>query len=152
ESSPSIEALYTDATAPGLASQPGFAQFGEGMRLRPKLLSDYLRLNYFLNFQQFVAGDSRSSFRRLTLDLNHQVPIYRSTRCFCPKDHNGPDACAVDSNGDSPCPEIVRNLEGSVALRFFLSDSFTSAGSVVPFYFQPTLGGSDLNGNASLPS
>jgi len=153
ESSPSIEALYSDATAPGLAAQPGFAQFGEGARLRPRLLSDYLRLNYFLNFQQFVAGDSRFSFRRLTVDLNHQVPIYKNTtRTALAKDHNGPDACAVDSSKDSPCPQVVRNLEGSVAFRFFLSDSFTSAGSVVPFYFQPTLGGSDINGNTSLPS
>jgi hypothetical protein len=153
ESTPSIETLYTDATAPGLAAQPGYAQFGEGARLRPHLLSDYLRLNYFLNFQQFVAGDSRFSFRRLTLDLNHQIPIYKkTTRTLAPKDHNGPDACAVDANPDSACPEIVRNLEGSFALRFFLSDSFTSSGSVVPFYFQPTLGGTDVNGSTSLPS
>jgi hypothetical protein len=34
ESSPSIEALYTETTAPGLTTQPGFAQFGEGIRLR----------------------------------------------------------------------------------------------------------------------
>src|SRR5271165_6007042 len=31
--SPSIGTLYNNATAPGLASQPGFAQFGEGIRL-----------------------------------------------------------------------------------------------------------------------
>ena len=36
--------------------------------------------------------------------------------------------------------------------RFFLAESFTSARSVVPFYFQPTLGGGDPNGNTTLPS
>jgi hypothetical protein len=152
ESTPSIETLYTDSTAPGLGSQPGFAQFGEGVRMRPRILSDYLRLNYFLNFQQFVAGDSTFSFRRLTLDLGHQIPLYKTTRSLLPRDHNGPDACAVDARADSACPNVVRNLEGSLNFRFLLSNSYTSSGSVVPFYFQPTLGGSDINGNTSLPS
>jgi len=152
ESSPSIETLYDETTAPGLTIQPAFAQFGEGIRMRPHLFSDYLRLNYFVNFQQFVAGDSTFSFRRLTVDLRHQIPLYKKTRTFLPRDNNGPDACAVDSSPDSKCPGVVRNLEGSINFRFFLSDSFTSSGSVVPFYFQPTHGGSDINGNTSLPS
>jgi hypothetical protein len=153
ESSPSIETLYTETTAPGLTTQPGFAQFGEGIRLRPRLLSDYLRLNYFVNFQQFVGGDSTFSFRRLSVDLAHQIPLYRkTTRTLLPRDNNGPDACAVDSSSDAKCPAVTRDLEGSVNLRFFLSDSFTSTGSVVPFYFQPTLGGSNVNGNSSLPA
>lgn len=151
ESTPSIETLYTDSTAPGLTTQPGFAQFGEGVRMRPHLFSDYLRLNYFLNFQQFVAGDSTFSFRRLTVDLGHQIPIYKRTRTFLPRDHNGPDACAADASADSNCPSVVRNLEGSLNFRFFLANSYASSGSAVPFYFQPTLGGSDINGNASLP-
>ena len=33
-----------------------------------------------------------------------------------------------------------------------LTESIADAGSVVPFYFQPTLGGSDINGNSYLPS
>jgi hypothetical protein len=33
-----------------------------------------------------------------------------------------------------------------------LSESIASAGSVVPFYFQHTLGGSDINGNPALSS
>jgi hypothetical protein len=37
-------------------------------------------------------------------------------------------------------------------LRLLISESFTSSGSVVPFYFQPTLGGSDINGQAALAS
>ncbi len=153
ESSPSIETLFTEATAPGLRTQPGFAQFGEGARMRPHLFSDYLRLNYFLNFQQFVAGDSTFSFRRLSVDLGHQIPLYRkSTRTLLPGDQNGPDACASGTGADAPCPPVVRNLEGSVNLRFFIAESFTSARSVVPFYFQPTLGGGDLNGNTTLPS
>jgi hypothetical protein len=46
QSSPSIGQLYTDATAPGLSNQPGFAQFGEGIRLQPALAGGHVRLNY----------------------------------------------------------------------------------------------------------
>lgn len=155
KSAPSIEQVYTETTAPGLKSQPAFAQFGEGVRLRPSLLSDYLRLNYSLNFQQYVAaGDSRYSFRRFTVDLSHQIPLYKKqTRNLQARDHNGPDDCATSaSSTDHDCPSITRDREGSLGLRFLISESFTSAGQVVPIYFQPTLGGSDINGQLTLPS
>jgi len=54
-SSPSIGQLYTQANAPGLASQPGFIQLGEGVRMKPVLFDDRLLLNYLVNFQQFFA-------------------------------------------------------------------------------------------------
>ncbi|HEX5083220.1 MAG TPA: hypothetical protein VFY40_14335 [Blastocatellia bacterium] len=148
-SGPSIEQIHTETTAPGLASQPAFAQFGQGVRARPTLFSDYLRLNYSLNFQQFVSGGSGYSFRRLTLDLSHQIPIYKKTRTLLPRDNNGPDDCSSGSNS-TDCPRITLDREGSIGLRMLLSESFTSSGNVVPFYFQPTLGGSDINGQSSL--
>ena len=151
-SGPSIEMVHTEVTAPGLTRQPAFAQFGEGVRARPTLFADYLRLNYSLNFQQFVAGESRYSFRRLTVDLAHQIPLYKKTRTLLPRDHNGPDNCSESSSGDADCPRITRDREGSIGLRLLLSESFTSSGSVVPFYFQPTLGGSDINGQSALAS
>jgi len=55
ESSPSIEQLYTEETAPGLPLQPGFVQLGEGVRIKPVLFNDHLQLNYLANFQQFFA-------------------------------------------------------------------------------------------------
>jgi hypothetical protein len=45
-----------------------------------------------------------------------------------------------------------RNREGSFGVRVLMNESFTSGNSAVPFYFQPTLGGSDINGSPSLPS
>jgi len=152
-SGPSIEQVYSEATAPGLRRQPAFAQFGEGVRLRPALFDDYLRLNYLVNFQQFIAGDSHYSFRRLTVDLSHQIPLYKKTRTFLPRDHNGPDDCstsATSTTGD--CPQVTRDREGSIGLRLLLVESYTSGGDVVPFYFQPTLGGSDINGKMTLAS
>ena len=150
---PSIQQLYAPTAAPGLLSQPGFAQFGEGLRIRPQFAGGFVRLNYSVVFQEYVASDSTYSFQRFTTDLSHQFPIHRQTRSLVPSDVNGPDDCSVSSTSRKhPCPTVSRNLEGSFGLRFLLNESFTAAGHFVPFYFQPTLGGSDINGNPTLPS
>jgi len=153
-STPSIETLYTEATAPGLASQRGFVQFGEGVRIKPVLLGDHLQLNYLANFQQFFApSNSHYSFLRWTLDLDHRFPLYSHTQSYAPKDTNGPDECAP-APGAAKCPPVSysRNLSGSIGFRLLLSESLTSGSSVAPFFFQPTLGGSDINGNPALGS
>jgi hypothetical protein len=150
----SIEQLYTEANAPGLATQPGFVQLGEGVRIKPVLFSDHLQLNYLVNAQEFFApSDSTYSFRRWTVDLDNEFPLYRNTQSAGPKDTNGPDECAL-ALGAEKCPSVSvsRNRQGAIGFRFLLSESATSAGSVVPFYFQPTLGGSDINGAPALSS
>ncbi len=152
ESTPSIETIFTEATAPGLASQPAFAQLGEGVRIEPTLFSDHLQIDYLAQFQQYVApSDSHYSFRRTTFDLDHTIPLYHNAASYGPKPTNGPDECAA-SLGATKCSAIQRNREGSVELRLFITESMASAGSVVPFYLQPTLGGSDVNGNSWLSS
>ncbi len=152
ESKPSIEALYSEATAPGLTDQPAFAQFGEGVRIKP-VLGDYFQLNYLAKFQEFAApSDSHYSFLRWTVDLNHTFYLYGYTQS-APRntDANGPDECGPLAE---KCPPVSRsrNLNGSVGVRLLLSESITSASSVVPFYFQATMGGSDINGAPSLAS
>ena len=156
QASPSIGQLFTEATAPGLTSQSAFVQFGEGVRLRPQLAGGFVRLNYFARFQEFISpGDSNSSFQRFTLDLSHQFPLYRKTRSLIPVDSNGPNDCSPGLTIHD-CPPVTggtsRNLEGSFNIRFVMNESFASAGHAVPFYFQPTLGGSDINGAGSLGS
>ena len=172
--SPSIGAVYSEATAPGLTHQPSTVQFGEGIRMRPVLFDDFLHLDYNLTYQQYVATGNSFSFQRLTTDLSHQFAIYRkTTRLLAPRDTNGPDECSVDRDSENPecsvdkfarnpeclrdsmspeCKTISRDLQGSVGFRFFLAASGTPGGNVVPFYFQPTLGGSDINGNPTLAS
>jgi hypothetical protein len=168
--SPSIEQLYTNATAPGLSSQPGFAQLGEGVRLRPAIPKTNLRLNYLLGFQEFFApSNSQFSFQRFNADLRHEFVLYKGTRTFYSVPGNGPDECTAAESDTStmtqaevarekkqrqghPCPPVSRSREGSLGFRFLLSQSFTQQQHVVPFYFQPTLGGSDINGNPALPS
>ena len=154
--SPTIGALYTEATAPGLTTQPGTLQLGEGVRMRPAFLDDLIRLNYNFAYQQFLTpSNSTFTFQRLTADLSHEIAIYRkTTRSFLPRDNNGPDECAIATDDQHPeCPKpYVRNREGSINLRVFSALSMTPGGDIVPFYFQPTLGGSDINGNSALPS
>lgn len=148
---PSIETLYTEASAPGLTNQPGIIQLGEGFRIKPTIGN--LELNYMGKFQQFFApSDSHSSFLRWTVDLNHTYYLYRYGRSS-PKGAEtvGPDSCAP--SGET-CPEIshTRNLNGSIGVRLLLSESINSATSAVPFYFQQTLGGQDINNALTLGS
>ena len=151
QSVPSIEALYTDATAPGLSSQPGFAQLGEGLRIKPAIGN--LQLNYMGKFQQFFApSSSHNSFLRWTVDLDHTYSLYgRSQSGAASRETLGPDSCAPAGEN---CPGIsrTRNFNGSIDVRLLLSESLTSGTSVVPFYFQQTLGGQDINSALSLGS
>jgi hypothetical protein len=156
QQSPSIQQIYTEATAPGLTNQPSVLQLGEGIRMRPVWANDVVRLNYSLAYQQYFApGNSTFSFQRLTVDLDHEFALYgKTTRLLGPIAGNGPDACFLNPADKKPkCPNpYVRNSEGTIGLRFFTSLSMTPGGDIVPFYFQPTLGGSDINGNSTLSS
>ncbi len=177
--SPSILALYNDTTAPGLTYQPATSQFIEGIRMKPILFSDHLELNYVATFQQFVSS-SNYSFRRWTLDLGHDFILYgksgltlpkgakvthscsdkNGNTIACPslyvagqpKSTNGPDECAIDPGATCPPISLSRNREGTASVRFILSESIVPKGNIAPFYFQPTLGGSDINGNLFLGS
>jgi hypothetical protein len=153
---PSIQTLYTEATAPGLIDQPSTIQLGEGIRMRPLFFDDYLRLNYDLNYKQYFApGNSSFSFQRLTVHLSHEFALYSdTTRNLLPRDSNGPDDCSLDPSSSHPdCPKAyVRNREGTIGFLVYSALSMTPGGNIVPFYYQPTLGGSDIDGNAYLPS
>ena len=145
----SIGALYTNTTAPGLSSQPKFIQFGQGFSLDPVI--DDFEVNYLGSFQEFFApSNSNYSFQRWTSDLNVTYSLYGHQSSAKPV-QTGPDECATSGH---KCPSIphTRNLEGSIGARLLVSESITSATSTVPFYFQPTLGGSDIDNNPALAS
>jgi hypothetical protein len=131
-----------------LSSQPGFAQFGQGIRIRPAIGN--LQLNYLGKLQEFVASNSEFSFLRWTVDLDHTYWLYGKSLSGT-SETLGPDSCAP--RGEQ-CPPVshTRNRSGSIGVRFLLAESITSASSAVPFYFQQTLGGSDINGMMSLGS
>lgn len=146
-STPSIETRYNEITAPGLTAQPSILQFGEGIRFTPSLPYNRFRLNYLINFQQFL--DSSYGFRRLTIDLNHQLPLYgaRHTSAETPTRFYVPQ-----SAGGLPSISTTKDFTGSISFRILMIGSQAKAGRAVPFYFDPTIGGSDLDNNSMLPS
>jgi hypothetical protein len=159
QSTPSIETVYTNATAPGLNSQPGFIQLGEGVRIAPTIPLPFeplirdLELHYTVRFQQFFApSSSTNSFLRWTVDLDHTFNLYSVTQSApLHTDTRGPDECAPQKE-DCPPPTTSWNRNGSIGIRFLLSESINSASSAVPFYFQQTLGGQDIDSALTLGS
>ncbi len=152
--SPSIELVYNSLTAPGLNNQPFFLQLGAGVRMRPSTAKGLLHFNYDLAYRPFIdVSGSGFSFQRLTVDLYQEISLYH-TNLRVPRDTNDPNNCLIDPTVERPrCPRVTsRNLEGSLGLRAFTSLSMTPGGDTVPFYFQPTLGGADINGNSALSS
>jgi hypothetical protein len=149
---PSIGTGFTEETAPGLSNQPTFIQLGEGVRFAPAFANNHLQLNYRVQSQQFFASSSsNNSFRRWTVDLGHDVPLYRTSMPGATHVTNGPNECATGPTSDT-CPAVSHDRWGTVSVRLLISRSIVGQGSTVPFYFQPTLGGSDIDGNRALPS
>jgi hypothetical protein len=144
--------VYTEFNAPGLTTQPSYLQAGEGVRVIPSLPEAvHLKLNYLVNFQQFIPpADSQYSFRRFTSDLDHRLILY--TR----------DVGKAASAPRPPLPgepvrtippiSPTRDVTGSISARLFIQESIADAGRTVPFYFDPTMGGSDINGKSILAS
>jgi hypothetical protein len=144
--------LNVESQEPGLSQSPGFAQFEEGVRVKPSVFADRLQLNYLLDFQQFVtSASSKASFNRWTVDLSHTFPLYSTATSTGPREFNGPDECR-ESVGSPGCPPITysSNRQGTIGFRLLASESTAGGDDTVPFYFQPTLGGSDINGQRLL--
>ncbi len=145
---PAASAPLQSFIAPLTAAQ-GYGQFAEGIRIEPSVKR--LDFDYSAKLREFAAPGSHDSFEQMVVDLNHTFGLYSTS---APKrDFNGPDSCDA-SERNRQCPKVGRlpNLEGSLGLRFLLTESFTPGGDSVPFYFQPTLGGGNINGETMLPS
>ena len=116
----SIEQTSNNGNAPGLADQPGFAQFGEGIRLRPSFANGHVRLSYTANFQEWIASNSTYSFPAFDCGSGASVPaLQQHTLLIARETSTGPDTCAQDANSLG-CPPISRNLEGSFNFRVLL--------------------------------
>jgi hypothetical protein len=130
-----------------------FAEFFEGVQVKPSVFASHLRLNYNGRLHQFVSG-TNTSFRRWSVDLRHEIPLYRSVQSTGPNEFNGPDDCGAGPSTPA-CPPVTwsRNLGGSIGFRMLaISSTPSDEGGTVPFYLQPTLGGSDINNQRLLSS
>ncbi len=144
-SAPAIALRFNNASAPGLDNQPAVLQLSEGIRIRPILGPDAIRLDYSVRYKQFVGA----GFQRWIVDLQHEIPLYHHVDTIDPRrsaDQKGPDDCG------STCESFTRNREGAINLRAYASRSVVASGGFVPFYYQETVGGSNLSGERMLAS
>jgi hypothetical protein len=114
-----------------------------------------VNFNYLATIHRFSTGsDARLSFNRWTLDFQHEIPLYRGASSTGPRSFNGPDSCKAEPTPSSECPPVQwsSNRTGSIGFRVLTIGSWTGRENRVPFYFQPTLGGSDINGERLLAS
>jgi hypothetical protein len=123
----SIGQVYTEQTAPGLTSQPTLLHFEAFLRPHFSLASNHLQFDYRFRYGYFHDTDTgHFSFRRFVADFGHSL---------YPESENG-----------------HRRLDSVLSVRFRLAMSDASATNAVPFYLQETIGGSDIDNQATLRS
>jgi hypothetical protein len=112
----SVERVYSNASAPGISSQPNFLHLAGFAELHSKGEPEFRTLSFKFFFHYYRDGrDNKYSFRRFDADLSKKFPL--------------------DKDGKN---------EFRVGGRLSFSD--TSAGQQVPFYLMQTLGGSNIRG------
>src|SRR5216684_1747135 len=120
----SIQNVYTEQTAPGLATQPNFLHYQIFPYIH-HLFADRFLLDYRFRYGYFQdTSTGHYSFRRLDLDFGHS---------FFPERENG-----------------HRRLDSIFTTLFKISLSDKSAQHAIPFYLQETIGGSDIDNEATL--
>lgn len=120
----SIDRRYNERSAPGLVRQPTILHSEVFLRPHYGSTPPYM-LDYRIGYHWFHdTGTGEYSFSRFVADLQHNLYPER------------------------PAGQIRR--DSLLNLRAYLSTSNTGRGNRVPFYFQETLGGSDINGNPTL--
>jgi len=141
---PPIKAFYSETTAPGLTPHDDFLHYEPYLIFRiPPQRSYYTTLRAGYAFYQ-AMGDQRLSFQRLSGASTTAIPIWISS-------HNTPSHRSRFAN--AICPTLrsaTRCSLGDLSLHATVVASYTGATGAVPFYFDQTLGGSDINGDDTL--
>lgn len=151
DSIPQMRAVFTEASAPGLASRNDFSRYEPYLQLRtpPR---DYIASMFRAGFAFYHAWeDNTYSFRRLDLTSRTLIPLRLPARrrpvfgakpvstgqkirgFLCPSERSG-RYCSL----------------GELTLIGISDFSYTQGSSQVPFYFDETLGGADFEGNDTL--
>jgi len=140
---PPITDMYTEETAPGITHQPHFIRFGPDVRFRFE--PTYLRFTElkagYVFYHELDGGTY--SFRRLTASSRTEYEILIQT------ENTASNRSALSNFLCTPRPAKECSL-GILAVSANVSLSQTGSGSQIPFYFQPTLGGADMQGQDTL--
>jgi hypothetical protein len=136
----SVEQHFTELTAPGIASQPSFARYDLSIELHRPSAPPY-DIDGTMHYHVYQdLGGGRYSFGRFTAAVAWTDPFRRYVRSDSVSRRSLISRIFCTSAKVSTCDY------GQFTVRARLAISQTFAGSVVPFYYQPTLGGTDING------
>jgi hypothetical protein len=153
DSLPSVAARYGEAGAPGSLIHADFIAAGVGFDLRtptsrPRDWEHHEAQLTYTHYSQFSS--SQFSFHRLeafaslSFDLSKSLSTPPGVDLLSPPTRSiwRNSLCMENSNGACDI--------GSLTSTTLLTTSYTSGGSSVPFYLQPTLGGADFEGADTL--
>jgi hypothetical protein len=138
--------LYNNASAPGLDSQDDFVRFEPYFTFKVparRSLSSIARIGYSF---YHALGDARYSFRRLSASTVTTIPLAIPTGAG----HIGTKREPVANFLCPPSRSGAHCSAGTLALIGRVDATYNSPTSQSPFFFDPTLGGSDLQGNDTL--
>jgi hypothetical protein len=123
----SIEQAFDETTAPGLLTQPNFLHYEAFLRPHFSLASNRFQIDYRFRYGYFQdTSTGHYSFRRFVSDFGHT---------FYPETEDG-----------------HRRLDSIITARVRISTASTGSGQSIPFYLQETIGGSDIDNQATLRS
>jgi hypothetical protein len=145
-SRPSIEQAYNVATAPGLGQHSDYMRYEPYLRFRFKFLghrTHFTDLKAGYAFYQEL-GQSTFSFQRLNATSQTEYGIELPSEGTASHRPAWKNFVCPPLRGARHCSMGTLTFVGHVAA------AYTGAGSQVPFYFQETLGGADIDGNDTL--
>ncbi|MGA8028549.1 MAG: hypothetical protein WB992_15505 [Bryobacteraceae bacterium] len=129
----SIDSYYSEATAPGLTHQPGFAHYQ--VSVQPKYDWHRTSFNSEVSFHKYQdLGTGHYSFYKFRTDFLQKI---------YPETQTEPTAGGT-AKRRQPRYDSVLYIAGRI------SASTASQANVVPFYLQETIGGSDIDNIATL--
>jgi hypothetical protein len=139
---------YGELGAPASTVQPDFVELSAGLSIRtptqkPLIWEKHEAQVMYKHY--FDQGSNQFSFDRLEVWADASLDLLKAAKT------NGRWS-SVDLNRpwwkDSLCMQNSRGgcSIGTLTLAGRVTTSYTGTGSSVPFYFQPTLGGTDING------
>ena len=144
---PEMNSVYTEATAPGLTVRDDFLRFAPYIAFRiPAHRSYYVsaRAGYAV---YHAMGDPAHSFQQLVASSKVAIPVWLPVP--------GTPSHRQRENRflNAVCPSLrsgTRCSLGDFAVLGSVAASYKTAGSQVPFYFDQTLGGTNLSGQDTL--
>jgi hypothetical protein len=148
DSVPSVNQLYGESGAPGSTLRPDFFELFAGLSIRTPYSKPIIweRHEAQIMYSHYFDRESNQfSFDRLEAWANVSIDLLKKAKT------NGRWS-RVDYNRsrwkDVLCMQnaVGGCLIGTLTMRGRVTTSYTAGGSTVPFYLQPTLGGTDLYG------